>query len=174
MKLFTSEHTYKHPWEKITQAMWLKYPNPILPNVLAADVLKRQVTNDGKLISHRVLSTEWLASQWIMKLFGLTNRCYVTEHTEIDPRKKVMKVLSRNVTYNSLCQVEEIATYQQHPKDENLTLVTQEARIVVYGISGLFENLVAGTFPDNVAKGRQAMEHVVASIASTTADAELS
>lgn len=30
--------------------------------------------------------------------------------------------------------------------------MTQEARIVVYGISGLFENLVAGTFPDNVAK----------------------
>ena len=36
--------------------------------------------------------------------------------------------------------------------DDFRTLVTQEARIVVYGISGLFENLVAGTFPDNVAK----------------------
>lgn len=48
--------------------MWLKYPNPILPNVLAADVLKRKVTTDGRLVSHRMLSTEWLASQWIMKV----------------------------------------------------------------------------------------------------------
>lgn len=34
----------------------------------------------------------------VYQLFGLTNRCYVTEHTEIDPRNKVMKVLSRNVS----------------------------------------------------------------------------
>ncbi|CAH1644913.1 unnamed protein product [Spodoptera littoralis] len=31
MKIWTSEHTFNHPWETVAQAAWRKYPNPITP-----------------------------------------------------------------------------------------------------------------------------------------------
>ena len=36
-----------------------KYPNPMNPNVVGVDVLDRNLDTDGRLHSHRLLSTEW-------------------------------------------------------------------------------------------------------------------
>lgn len=36
-----------------------KYPNPMNPNVVGVDVLDRGLDAEGRLHSHRLLSTEW-------------------------------------------------------------------------------------------------------------------
>lgn len=36
-----------------------KYPNPMNPNVIGVDVLERNLDDEGRLHSHRLLSTEW-------------------------------------------------------------------------------------------------------------------
>lgn len=36
-----------------------KYPNPMNPNVVGVDVLDRSLDAEGRLHSHRLLSTEW-------------------------------------------------------------------------------------------------------------------
>lgn len=50
---------YSHPWKTVTTAAMQKYPNPMNPSVVGVDVLDRHVDTNGKLHSHRLLSTEW-------------------------------------------------------------------------------------------------------------------
>lgn len=48
-----------HPWEMVTKAAMQKYPNPMNPSVVGVDVLDRNVDQQGRLHSKRLLSTEW-------------------------------------------------------------------------------------------------------------------
>lgn len=53
-----------HPWETVAQAAWRKYPNPMVPSVIGADVIDREVVN-GVLHTHRlVVSTQWGFPKW--------------------------------------------------------------------------------------------------------------
>lgn len=55
--LFCSVCSY--PWETVIKAAMRKYPNPMNPNVVGVDVLDRNLDSEGRLHSHRLLSTEW-------------------------------------------------------------------------------------------------------------------
>lgn len=48
-----------YPWETVIKAAMRKYPNPMNPNVVGVDVLDRSLDPEGRLHSHRLLSTEW-------------------------------------------------------------------------------------------------------------------
>lgn len=53
-----------HPWETVAQAAWRKYPNPMVPSVIGADVIDRKVV-DGVLHTHRlVVSSQWGFPKW--------------------------------------------------------------------------------------------------------------
>lgn len=55
---------YSHPWETVAQAAWRKYPNPMVPSVIGADVIDRKVV-DGVLHTHRlVVSSQWGFPKW--------------------------------------------------------------------------------------------------------------
>ncbi|KMQ95100.1 atpase wrnip1 [Lasius niger] len=58
-----------HPWETVAQAAWRKYPNPMVPSVIGADVIDRKVV-DGVLHTHRlVVSTQWGFPKWTQALY---------------------------------------------------------------------------------------------------------
>lgn len=57
LSLLPSAHSY--PWETVIKAAMRKYPNPMNPSVVGVDVLDRKLDTDGRLHSHRLLSTEW-------------------------------------------------------------------------------------------------------------------
>lgn len=50
---------HRHPWDTVIKAAMRKYPNPMNPSVVGVDVLDRSLDNQGRLHSHRLLSTEW-------------------------------------------------------------------------------------------------------------------
>lgn len=50
---------HSHPWEMVTKAAMQKYPNPMNPSVVGVDVLERNIDQQGRLRSTRLLSTEW-------------------------------------------------------------------------------------------------------------------
>lgn len=56
-----SAHVFacSYPWESVVKAAMRKYPNPMNPNVIGVDVLERNLDDEGRLHSHRLLSTEW-------------------------------------------------------------------------------------------------------------------
>ena len=49
-------------------AAWRKYPNPLNPSVVGLDVLDRSIDAEGKLKSHRLMSTSWGMPGWVAKV----------------------------------------------------------------------------------------------------------
>jgi len=164
MKIWTSEHTFNHPWETVTKAAMQKYPNPMNPGVFGVDVLDRGVDTAGRLHSTRLLSTEWGLPSMAKSMFGVTRTCtYVQEHSVVDPKERTFELKSTNISFTNIVAVDEKLTYKPHPQDPEKTVLTQEALITVKGISlsSYLEGLMAKTISVNACKGREAMEWVI-------------
>ncbi|XP_011693459.1 PREDICTED: protein slowmo isoform X2 [Wasmannia auropunctata] len=134
MKIWTSEHTFDHPWETVAQAAWRKYPNPMVPSVIGADVIDREVVN-GVLRTHRlVVSTQWGFPKWTQAL-----------------------------TFGNYIAVDEAVRYTPHPDDPTKTLLTQEAVVTVRGVplTNYMEDLLASKISFNASKGRQGLQWVI-------------
>uniref|UniRef100_A0A6I8P5P3 PRELI domain containing 3B n=1 Tax=Ornithorhynchus anatinus TaxID=9258 RepID=A0A6I8P5P3_ORNAN len=123
-----------HPWETVTTAAMQKYPNPMNPSVVGVDVLDRHVDPNGKLHSHRLLSTEW-----------------------------GMPSIVKSISFTNMVSVDERLVYKPHPQEPGKTVLTQEAIITVKGVSlsSYLEGLMESTISSNANKGREAMEWVI-------------
>lgn len=172
MKIWTSEHVFNHPWETVVHAAWRKYPNPINPNVVGFDTLERTVDRTGILQSHRVMSTEWGLSSWVTKLVGIDQPCYVSEHSEVDPRNRTMKMRSRNLTFCNFVTIDENVVYAPHPTDPSSTVLRQESVVTVKGVpmTDYMEGVIKNTMASKAGQGRQAIEWVISRIKEETQD----
>lgn len=162
MKIWTSEHTFNHPWETVAQAAWRKYPNPMNPAVLGTDVVDRKVVN-GILHTHRLVSSKWGLPKWVQSLIGPANICYASEHSIVNPLTRSMTLKTTNVTFGKYVAVDELVRYEPHPEEVGKTLLRQEAVITVQGVplNNYMEDLLTNTIMSNANKGRQAIEWVI-------------
>jgi hypothetical protein len=162
MKFWTSEYTFDHSWDKVTQAAWRKYPNPMNPSVVAIDVLDRKV-EDGVLHTHRIISSRWGLPSWVQSIIGSPHVMYANEKSEVDTKERTMTLKTRNITFCKYIAVDEILKYQPHPQDPHKTLLQQEAMVLVEGVplSSYLEGLLTSTISTNASKGRLAMEWVL-------------
>ncbi|XP_006900630.1 PREDICTED: protein slowmo homolog 2-like [Elephantulus edwardii] len=134
MKIWTSEHVFDHPREMVTTAAMQKYPNPMNPSVVGVDVLHRHVDPSGKLHSQRALCVE-----------------------------ETMELKSTNISFTNMVSVDGRLIYEPHPQHPGKTILTQEALIIVKGVSlsSYLESLMASTISSNASKGREAIEWVI-------------
>lgn len=167
MKIWTSEHTFHHPWETVTQAAWRKYPNPMNPAVEAIDIVDRKVSN-GVLKTHRLITSHWGLPAWASRLLGADKTCYASEHSEVNPRQKVMTLQTKNLTFCNQVSFVEQLTYSPHPTKQDCTLLKQEAVVTIQNVplSSYIEDYLTRTISSNAGKGRQAMEWVIERINS--------
>jgi len=172
MKIWQSQHVFDHSWEMISQAAWRKYPNPTNPSIVAIDVLDRKISPNGGLTTERLFTTKFAFPKWIAPFIPLSEHCYSTETSTVNPTTKSMILESRNLSLGSFITVEERLEYTQHPTYPSKTLLTQQAVITVNGLPwvGKVEGAMAKTIAQNAGKGRQAMEWVVATISAEAAD----
>ncbi|XP_020649167.1 PRELI domain containing protein 3A isoform X2 [Pogona vitticeps] len=160
----------RHPWDTVIKAAMRKYPNPMNPSVVGVDVLDRRLDNQGRLHSHRLLSTEWGLPSIVKAILGTSRTVtYIKEHSVVDPVGKKMILSSTNITLTNLVSVDERLVYTPHPDNPEKTLLTQEAIITVKGVSlsSYLESLMASTISSNARKGREALEWVISELTST-------
>ncbi|NXY28994.1 PLD3A protein, partial [Pomatorhinus ruficollis] len=158
---------YRHPWDTVIKAAMRKYPNPMNPCVVGVDVLDRSLDNQGRLHSHRLLSTEWGLPTIVKAILGTSRTLtYIEEHSVVDPVEKKMELCSTNITLTNLVSVDERLVYTPHPENPEKTVLTQEAIITVKGISlsSYLESLMANTISSNARKGRDALEWVISKL----------
>ena len=163
-----------HPWDTVVQAVWRKYPNPMNPAVVGIDVIDRDISNNGVMKTHRLISCEWGLPNWAQRILGTDRTCYASEHSEVDPSNKTMTLQSKNVCKNrshlsfqwflifiwfqlSFCNelsIVERLTYSPHPTQPESTLLKQEAVVTVHGIplSSYFEDFVSRNISTNANK----------------------
>ncbi|NXF39861.1 PLD3A protein, partial [Nyctibius bracteatus] len=162
-----SSSFYRHPWDTVIKAAMRKYPNPMNPCVVGVDVLDRSLDNQGRLHSHRLLSTEWGLPSIVKAILGTSRTLtYIEEHSVVDPVEKKMELCSSNITLTNLVSVDERLVYTPHPENPEKTVLTQEAIITVKGISlsSYLESLMASTISSNARKGRDALEWVISKL----------
>ncbi|XP_056648883.1 protein slowmo [Diorhabda carinulata] len=162
MKIWTSEHTFNHPWEKVATAAWRKYPNPHNTAVIGTDVVERKVV-DGVLHTHRLVSSIWYFPKWAQALIGSAKICYASEQSEVNPSLRLMVLKTINLTFCRHIAVNETLKYVPHPSDPSKTLLKQEAVVTVKGVplTNYMEDLLTTKISNNAGKGRQAMEWVI-------------
>ncbi|XP_039562212.1 PRELI domain containing protein 3A isoform X1 [Passer montanus] len=156
-----------HPWDTVIKAAMRKYPNPMNPCVVGVDVLNRSLDKQGRLHSHRLLSTEWGLPSIVKAILGTSRTLtYIEEHSVVDPVEKKMELCSTNITLTNLVSVDERLVYTPHPENPEKTVLTQEAIITVKGISlsSYLESLMANTISSNARKGRDALEWVISKL----------
>jgi len=171
MKIWTSEHTFNHPWETVAQAAWRKYPNPMNPAVLGTDVVERKVVN-GVLHTHRLVSSTWYFPRWAQSILGTAKVCYASEKSEVDPSNKCMLLKTINLTFCRHISVDEVLYYTPHPTDSSKTLLKQEASVSVQGVplSHYMEDMITSRISSNAGKGRQGLEWVINKINTEVKD----
>lgn len=162
MKIWSSEHVFNHSWESVVKAALQKYPNPLTPSVMGVDVVDRHI--EGNTIkSHRLMMTEWSVAPWIRKLLGGSTKVYASEHSEINREAQTLSLRSRNLTFNSIINVDEKLVYSIHPEDSEKTILKQEAIITVQNVplTDYLENTFVNTMTVNAQTGRKAIEYVI-------------
>ncbi|KAL8182334.1 UNVERIFIED_CONTAM: PRELI domain containing protein 3A [Gekko kuhli] len=155
MKIWSSEHVFGHPWDTVIKAAMQKYPNPMNPSVVGVDVLDRSLDSQGRLHSHRLLSTEWGLPSIVRAILGTSRTVtYIKEHSVVDPMEKKMVLCSTNITLTNLVSVDERLVYTPHPENPEKTVLTQEAIITVKGVSlsSYLESLMASSISSNARK----------------------
>ncbi|XP_073407104.1 PRELI domain containing protein 3A isoform X2 [Dendrobates tinctorius] len=170
MRIWSSEHVFSHPWDTVIKAAMKKYPNPMNPCVVGVDVVDRNLDNQGRLHSYRLLSTEWRLPSLVRAILGTSRTLtYIKEHSVVDPAEKKMVLCSTNISLTNLVSVDERLVYTPHPENSEETVLTQEAIITVKGVSlsSYLEGLMASTISSNARKGWDAIEWVIQNSKST-------
>jgi len=162
MKIWTSEHVFNYNWETVTIGQWQKYPNPINQAVVGTDVVDRKVV-DGVLHTHRIISSDWGLADWAQMLIGANRVCYASEYSTVDPKKRLMEMNSRNMTFCNFVNMEEKMTYTPDPADANKTMLKQETVVTVKGVplTSYMESIIVNTVSNNSSKGRAAIDWIV-------------
>ncbi|CCH62382.1 hypothetical protein TBLA_0H00930 [Henningerozyma blattae CBS 6284] len=167
MKLFTNTCTFDYKWEDVTAANWKKYPNDVSTHVIAVDVLKRELVNNGtKLITERLITCQQNVPGWIMRLLNCKNISYVREVSTVDLVQRELTLRSCNLTYSDYMKVYEVVKYTPHPNHTNeITVFEQEAKITAFGrISKLcskLEDWSVQRYNDNAKKGKIGFDSVL-------------
>ncbi|CAI6810728.1 ANM_collapsed_G0037490.mRNA.1.CDS.1 [Saccharomyces cerevisiae] len=131
MKLFQNSYDFNYPWDQVTAANWKKYPNEISTHVIAVDVLRRELKDQGKvLVTERLITVKQGVPKWIMMMLGGTNMSHVREVSVVDLNKKSLTMRSCNLTMCNLLKVYETVTYSPHPDDSaNKTLFSRKPKL---------------------------------------------
>ncbi|PIN18948.1 putative member of the intramitochondrial sorting protein family [Handroanthus impetiginosus] len=171
VRAYSQEHTYKHPWERVSAASWRKYADPenkrTLSHILEVDTLSHRLEpTAGKLHMTRALTIHAPGPWFIRKMVG-QDICHCVESTVVDAKSRSMQLATRNISLQKFIEVEEKMRYEPHPENPNgWTICRQETSIRIKPLSALasmaekIEQKCAERFQKNSAKGREVMERI--------------
>ncbi|OZC08953.1 PRELI-like family protein [Onchocerca flexuosa] len=152
-----------HPWDTVTRAAWCKYPNPMNSNISGIDILRQHSLIDGSLRSERIIQSHFSIPTWATKLTGFSGTQYSYEVTEINPAKKKMTLITRNMNAGRFLRVDERLLYKPDPCNRDRTILQQEAAVSVDlpAFADYCEKMFLNIYETNARKGRKGLEWVI-------------
>jgi hypothetical protein len=172
MKLFSLDHHYNHPWERVTEAQFRKYPNTLTTHVIHCDVIDRKLDPDtGVLRTEKILAAQTSVPKFLQRFFSSTVS-YCKEVSTVDPFTKIYTSTSENLSFSEYVSLKEKMVYKIHPDHDEKTLFTQECIIeasVGQFLTGFVEDFCLNNLKTNAEKGRKAIEEVINTIKEAAA-----
>ena len=176
MKIFSSQHFFNYPWEQVSAANWMKYPNEMSTHVVAVDVLRREVDPvSGVLRTERLITCQQAIPKWILNLVGGSNVSYVRKVSEVDPKAKTLTLRSVNMSMCNLLSVYEVCTYRPNVENDiKNTVFEQEAQITSYAsfrkLCNKIEDWTVERFGQNAQLGKKGFESVLQQVTQKVQD----
>lgn len=168
MKVFSNLETFNYSWEEVSTANWRKYCpwNDKSTHVVAVDTVSRHVDPaTGILRTERLITCRQSAPDWMKKIVGgALEEQQVLETSYVDPANKTVTMVSANLTWSNLINVEEKVVYK--PLNEHQTQFAQEAKITALcggwqRIKNSVEDALVKRFHENAIKGKEGFEAVL-------------
>lgn len=169
MKVFSNSETFHYSWEEVSTANWRKYCpwNQKSTHVVAVDTLSRSVDlQTGILRTERLITCRQSAPEWLKSILGVSmEESQVLETSYVDPSQKTVTMVSANLTWSNLINVQETVVYK--PLNEHQTQFTQDAKITALcggwqRIKNSIEDTLVKRFRENAIKGKEGFETVLA------------
>jgi hypothetical protein len=172
MKVFSNTVTFNYSWDEVSLANWQKYGpwNNKSEHVIAVDTLSRTVDPaTGILRTERLITCKQTAPEWIKSIMGNSMEdSWVFEASYVDPTNRTLTMVSQNLTWSNLVNVQEEVVYRplNGPNDTNATAFVQSARITALcggwqRIKNSIEDTLVSRFHENAIKGREGFERVL-------------
>lgn len=172
MKVFSNTEVYNYSWEEVSTANWRKYCpwNEKSTHVIAVDTVSRTVDpSTGILRTERLITCRQSAPEWLSKLLGGIEDSQVLETSYVDPARRTVTMVSANLTWSSMINVEETVVYRplDGALDAQKTQFSQVAKITALcggwqRIRNSIEDTLVKRFGENAAKGKEGFECVLA------------
>lgn len=108
-----SDTTSSDTWSIVSLAYFLRYPNPYASHVISCDVISREQTPSGTLLTTRLILKRGNLPRWFPKQFVSRAESYLIEESEVDPFGKVVKCRTRNLDNVKVMRVEELVEFRQ-------------------------------------------------------------
>ncbi|KAK4121344.1 MSF1-domain-containing protein [Parathielavia appendiculata] len=169
MKVFSNAETFNYSWEEVSTANWRKYCpwNQKSTHVVAVDTLSRTVDPEtGILRTERLITCRQSAPDWLKSLMGGSmDESQVYETSYVDPRTRTVTMVSANLTWSNLINVQETVVYR--PLNGTQTRFEQAAKITALcggwqRIKNSIEDTLVKRFRENAVKGKEGFEAVLA------------
>ncbi|KAM3846282.1 PRELI domain-containing protein 1, mitochondrial isoform 1-T1 [Vipera latastei] len=140
----------------------------LLPDkhVLTEDILHREVTDDQKLLSRRLLTKTNRMPRWAEHFFppNVGRHVYILEDSIVDLQNRTMTTFTWNINHARLMVVEERCVYKENPENSNWTEVKREAWVSsrLFGVSRAIQEFGLARFKSNVTMSTKGFEYVLA------------
>lgn len=168
MKVFSNTVAFNYSWEEVSTANWCKYSpwNDKSTHVVAVDTLSRSVDpSSGILRTERLITCKQSAPEWLKSVIGGMDESQVLETSYVDPKKQTVTMVSTNLTWSNLINVQETVVYK--PINRKQTQFSQDAKITALcggwqRIKNGIEDSLVKRFGENATKGKEGFECVLA------------
>lgn len=169
MKVFSNSETFDYSWEEVSTANWRKYCpwNQKSTHVVAVDTISRTMDPDtGILRTERLITCKQSAPEWVKNILGVNmEESQVLETSYVDLATKTVTMVSANLTWSNLINVQETVVYK--PLNEHQTQFLQDAKITALcggwqRIKNSIEDTFVKRFRENAIKGKEGFESVLA------------
>eukprot|EP01105_Mastigella_eilhardi_P022334 TRINITY_DN5495_c1_g1_i2.p2 TRINITY_DN5495_c1_g1~~TRINITY_DN5495_c1_g1_i2.p2 ORF type:complete len:343 (-),score=79.60 TRINITY_DN5495_c1_g1_i2:503-1471(-) len=142
------QYTYPLPWETVVRAYLSRYPvHPKIPLMLAQDISAIDWHSDkGEVKVERRMKADIDAPYWIKRVFGVY-WLYMWQTHSISLHERRMVSIARSNPSSTLFKAGEVATWEQHPDNENWTLFTVVAQVQLlpdWAFFSRFQSIIEG------------------------------
>lgn len=175
-KLHRSTAIFQYNWEQVVTGFWLRYPNPFSAHVLSEDVIQRYVTEDGLLVTKKLLTKTSRVPKWGERFVQGPANVFVLEESIVDPQTQTLVTYTRNLGFTKIMTVDEKCWYRPYPED---TARTELARIAcieshIFGFAKAIQTFGIERYKRNTTKTEEGLVHTLARLylnsSGTTSD----
>lgn len=162
MKFFAQSFLYDDSWSIVSLAFFLRYPNPYASHVASCDVISRNFTPSGTLVTTRLILKRGSLPSWAPRGIMSKAESWILEESEVDPVSGFVRCTTKNLDHVKVMRVEEQVTL--HRTDDNKTLQCTEANFKSnfgWGLTKKIESHTLARFKANVQRSREGVSLIL-------------